>query len=107
MLEVAVGDRAGEVVRRDNEPLHLKREWSSPQVGVPFRVEVHSSHSRLGGVSGAQESRGLRDNLSEVGWSLAQARGEAAEGVKALPHEGVDTDPVSFGLVLRPLQGAE
>lgn len=37
----------------------------------------------------------------------AKARGEATEGIKAVPDEGVYPDAVSFGFVRGELQGAE
>jgi len=42
-----------------------------------------------------------------VSWPLAEARGQAAKGVEALPDESIHSDPVSLGLVLSPLQGRE
>lgn len=38
---------------------------------------------------------------------MAQTGCQATEGVKAVPHESVDTYAVTLSLILRPLQGAE
>ena len=107
VLQVAVRDRSSAVVSGHYEALDGGREGSAPQVGLPFRIEVDSTHARLGCVSGTQEGRFLGHDLGQVSGALAEAGGETAEGVEAVSDEGVDADPVSFGLVLRPLQCAE
>ena len=53
VFEVIICDVAVWVVCRHELVLDFRRERHSPHTGVFFCVAVHSSHARLGGISGA------------------------------------------------------
>jgi hypothetical protein len=64
VLKVTVGDDAAGVITRDEELLDWCREGGPPDKGVTLGVKVDSSHAGLGGISGTQKGRCLRDDLS-------------------------------------------
>jgi hypothetical protein len=57
LLEVAVGDMPSGVVGAHQGGLHIRGKRVSPVVAVPMVVEVHATHARAGGVSGAEQRR--------------------------------------------------
>ena len=46
--------------------LDILREGKSPDVGAAISIEVDTTHSRLGRISGAQEGRFLGDHFRKV-----------------------------------------
>ena len=63
VFQVAVGDISCWVGGRHKASLDFGWEGLPPYICRSFAVKVHSTHARLGCVSGAQESRLLRDYL--------------------------------------------
>jgi hypothetical protein len=107
VFQVAVRDVPGRVVLGHQPALHDVGEGFSPDVGIAHAVKVHSAHAVLRSIRGPQQGRRLGHDLREARGPVAQAGRESAERVEAVSDETVDTDPVSLGLVLRPLQRAE
>lgn len=107
LLQITVGDVARGVVGADQSSLDVRREGVSPVVTLAGVVEVHATHASAGGISGTQESGLLGHQFGQVGWTGAQAGGQATEGVDVAPDEGCDPDAVIGGLVLSHLQGTE
>jgi hypothetical protein len=108
VFQVTVCHRASRVGKGDQALLDSVGErFLSPDVPLPRGIEVDATHAHLRGVGRAQESGLLGHNLGQVGRAVAEAGGQSAEGVQALPDEAVDADPVALGLVVGPLQGRE
>ena len=61
VLDVTVHDGAVLVVCRHEFVLDFRREHHLPHMGVSLCAVAHSSHASLGGISGAQTTRILRD----------------------------------------------
>ena len=70
LLKVAVGDVTLGVVSPDQPCLDLRRERLMPKVALAGAIVVDTPHSRLGGISGAQEGRLLRHDLGKVGGAV-------------------------------------
>ena len=61
----------------------------------------------LGSIGGSEQRGRLGHDFREASGPTAQAGCKPTEGVEAVTDEAVDPDPVTLGLVLRPLQCAE
>jgi hypothetical protein len=92
LLEVTVGDRAGEVVGGYEPVLEVFRVRETPYEGAPSGIEVDAPHAHLGSIGRAQEGRLLGDDLSKVGWAVAQASSEGGKCVHMVAESLGDSD---------------
>ena len=107
MFQVAVGHIPSWIVTGDEAPLNVRRELMAPHVGSTGRVVDDPTHAGFGGVRSSQHGRLLWYDLGKARGAVTEASRKSAEGIKAVPHETVDSHTVMSGFVLCPLQGAE
>ena len=88
LLKITVGDVARQVVLAHQLLLHVTGERVSPIVAVAQMVKEHASHTSTSSISGANDGRGLRDELGKVSGARAQASGKTTKGIKVAANEG-------------------
>ena len=99
LLKVAVGDVTFGIVSRYQPGLDLSRKRLTPQVALAGAVVVDTPHSRLCGISGAQEGRLLRHDLGKVGGAVCEAGREGGQSVDVRPEALGDADPTILAAV--------
>lgn len=79
LLEVAVRQVAGRVVRRDDAVLNLEGEPGAPENRVVVLGEEDAAHALGAGVDRAQFAGAVGDDLAEAGWPSVQVIRENLE----------------------------
>ena len=87
--------------------MEFLREGLAPDEALAGVVEEDASHAHFGCVGGAQQGGFLWHDLSEVGWTVAQAGGQSREGADVVPQSFSDAHPMLVGTVQGQLEGAE